>query len=499
MNTKVSIGKVEPKLALSGDDIRVGKDVIEILTAGMYVSPITIYREYVQNSADSIDHARDRNILSSGKRGKIKITIDHANRSVMISDNGCGIKKKDALSILLSIGASTKRGTGARGFRGVGRLSGLAYCQEIAFRAKAPGERTVTQVSWNCNLLRQRLSDGAFKGDLKDIIAEIVSVSHQDAQSIDDHFFEVHLKNVARLKNDILLNEEMIAHYLGQVAPVPFSPDFSFGSDIQRKLATIPHQRPVDLYVGDTQIFRPYRDKLAFTLTSHVLELRAVEFIEFPNVDGEIGALGWIAHHDYVRSIPPTLGVRGLRARSGNLQIGEANIFDESFKESRFNGWTVGEIHIVDPRIVPNARRDNFEVNHHYYNLLVQLGPCAAKISQHCRTSSVSRNAEQIVRNVIQEVERRLKHKKTVDRAELSRLKSSVARAHPKAKKIAVASVAKTLKSKLDRLDSLLLKLQPKRGTPVIAFDEASKLIAKSITNRSQAKLLIEKLRKLCG
>src|SRR5215475_12908891 len=38
--------------------------------------------------------------------------------------------------------------------------------------------------------------------------------------------------------------------------------------------------------------------------------------------------------------------------------------------------------------IVPNARRDNFEVNHHYYNLLVQLGPVAAKITQICRTAS---------------------------------------------------------------------------------------------------------------
>ena len=37
--------RVEP------DAVRIGKDIIEILTSGMYVSPVTIYREYIQNAA----------------------------------------------------------------------------------------------------------------------------------------------------------------------------------------------------------------------------------------------------------------------------------------------------------------------------------------------------------------------------------------------------------------------------------------------------------------
>ena len=34
------------------DAVRIGKDVIEILTSGMYVSPVTVYREYIQNAAE---------------------------------------------------------------------------------------------------------------------------------------------------------------------------------------------------------------------------------------------------------------------------------------------------------------------------------------------------------------------------------------------------------------------------------------------------------------
>ena len=46
-----------------------------------------------------------------------------------------------------------------------------------------------------------------------------------------------------------------------------------------------------------------------------------------------------------------------------DVQVGESNLFEDSFKEPRFNGWTIGEIHVLDRRVVPNARRDNFEVN----------------------------------------------------------------------------------------------------------------------------------------
>jgi molecular chaperone HtpG len=216
-------------------------------------------------------------------------------------------------------------------------------------------------------------------------------------------------------------------------------------------------------------------------------------------VDGETGATAWIAHHEYVRSIPPSLGIRGLRARISDLQVGESNLFDDIFKEPRFNGWTLGEIHINDPRIVPNGRRDNFEINHHYYNLLVQLGPVAATITQRCRSASIARNAEQNVRNVIAEVTARLKQRRSLDRAETSRLKSSLLRARTMAKRITAEQVRYGLEAKLDRLAISLSKLTPKKGASVIAFDEAVSLISKVITNRPQAQKLIEALRRLCG
>ena len=35
----------------------IGKYTLESLTSGLYVSPLDLYREYIQNAADSIDEA----------------------------------------------------------------------------------------------------------------------------------------------------------------------------------------------------------------------------------------------------------------------------------------------------------------------------------------------------------------------------------------------------------------------------------------------------------
>ena len=68
-------------------------------------------------------------------------------------------------------------------------------------------------------------------------------------------------------------------------------------------------------------------------------------------------------------------------------------MLDELFQEPRFNGWAVGEIHIIDERILPNGRRDHFEQSVHFNDLLNQLAPTANDLSRQCRLSSIQRNA----------------------------------------------------------------------------------------------------------
>ena len=63
----------------------------------------------------------------------------------------------------------------------------------------------------------------------------------------------------------------------------------------------------------------------------------------------------------------------------------------ELFPEARFNAWSVGELHVIDPRIIPNGRRDHFEQSVHFHNLLTHLAPVAREITRKCRTSSIQR------------------------------------------------------------------------------------------------------------
>src|SRR5260370_5973379 len=51
--------------------VTVGKDILELLSSSMYLEPLTIYREYIQNCADAIDDARRCGVLPARTRGRV--------------------------------------------------------------------------------------------------------------------------------------------------------------------------------------------------------------------------------------------------------------------------------------------------------------------------------------------------------------------------------------------------------------------------------------------
>jgi molecular chaperone HtpG len=373
--------------------VTVGKDILELLSSSMYVDPMTIYREYVQNAADSIDDARGNGLLVPATLGRVDITLDPSARMVRIRDNGSGIDEATFYNRLTSFGASLKRGTSARGFRGVGRLAGIGYCQELVFRSRAAGARRVNELRWDCRKIKTILRDAAFHGDLADLVSQTVETRLVDATGWPDHFFEVELRNVIRHRNDQLLNPTAVEEYLSQVAPVPFCPSFRYGEQIVAFLKQ--HVAPPNLEItisgGPTAVRRPHRDR--FEISDGVEDqFNELQVLEIPAVDGKIAAIGWVLHHGYKGAIPPKTMVRGLRVRSGNIQVGGHDLLQELFPEPRFNSWSVGEIYVVDSRIVPNGRRDHYEQSVHFDNVLNQLSPIAREIASRCRNSSLIRN-----------------------------------------------------------------------------------------------------------
>ena len=71
---------------------------------------------------------------------RINIVADSINNHIFIEDNGTGVESEQAASVLLNIGDSTKRSNNNRGFRGIGRLGGMSYCDKLVFSTSAKGE-----------------------------------------------------------------------------------------------------------------------------------------------------------------------------------------------------------------------------------------------------------------------------------------------------------------------------------------------------------------------
>lgn len=493
-------------------EVFVGKDVLELLSSSMYVNPLSIFREYIQNATDAIDEAVAVGLLPSIENGLIEINVDHIDRRVVIRDNGKGLSNKDFAKRMLSFGASEKRGTDARGFRGVGRLSALGYVQQLVFRSRARGDTKVLEATWDGRTVKRMLASNDSDSDLRSIVREAVTLKRLEPGDYPMNFFEVELVKPRRIGNDKLLNEVEIEGFVSQVCPCPFSPEFSFGQEIATLLAA--HGRAGKAYQikingADAPVFRPYRDYVEYSDTKRA-SLRCLKTFEIDSIDGEPAAVGWLIHHEYQGAIPAAQGVRGLRARVGNIQVGHDRLFLEIFPEDRFCSWTIGEVHVLDARVLPNGRRDEFESNAHLDNIIAHLRPVGAEVARECRVSSQKRNRLKTFELAADKVYERLdilqqaavseRYVKTI-KAEIGSLLSEMRKAVDfelfedaergalRSRLAAIEKVvdAHTVKAEGDILDSLP---ERKRSTYKEVFD----LIYDCSVNQVAAKSLIDRM-----
>jgi molecular chaperone HtpG len=279
------------------------------------------------------------------------------------------------------------------GFRGVGRLAGLGYCRELIFRSKAADDAQVSELRWDCRKLKTLLRSPEYADNLKRLVSDIVTARTVKDASSPKHFFEVELAGIVRHGNDILMDAVAIENYLSQVAPVPFAPEFSYREAIEDFVKAQINMGNVEIHINGAErpIYRPHRSD--FEVRKSVVDrFSDLQLLTIPGSEGAVAAVGWILHHGYLGALPHNSMIKGLRLRAGNMQIGEADLLDEIFPEPRFNSWVVGEVHILDERILPNGRRDHFEQSVHFRDVLSKLSPLARDLGRRCRASSIRRN-----------------------------------------------------------------------------------------------------------
>ena len=378
------------------DDPVVGGDILRLVTAGMYSNPLVMYREYLQNAADSIASHSDSS-------SSVSITIDPVESQITIMDDGAGLSPTDAVRRLIHIGTSIKVPGIDRGLRGIGRLSGLAFAENVHFTTRTRASETVTRVSWNGRTLREL--------DLAHVEATAAIEACTTVQSLADdewpaRFFHVTVDRVTRHAASILLNQDSVRRYIAEVCPVPLAASFPLAAEVEGLLTAHTDYFVLNVRLNGERapIERPFGEAIPLT-DSYSAEFERLETRVIPQLDrDDAAAVLWLAHTPYAGSISRQLGIRGLRARAGNIQIGSDDIFEHLFHETRFNGWCVGEVHIADNRIVPNGRRDYFESGPHLRNLENHIGAIAHEISSKCRRASSQRNRIRAVGAAIQQV-----------------------------------------------------------------------------------------------
>lgn len=240
------------------------------------------------------------------------------------------------------------------------------------------------------------MSDTGADITVTDVLQEVYSIE-RDSCSSKEHFFRVIMEGVEESSG---LNKiDDVLDYLSQNVPVPYSPDFSWGKEIEKRLKREGYEsRKYNLLLSfgpnTFPVYKPYKDVFLVDKGKNLTDsIRDISIVKIQQSSGAISAIGWLAKTNYLGSIYDK-SIKGIRLKKGNILIGDSQTLNVVFKDARFNGWSVGEIFAIDPRLVPNARRDNFEKNSTFFVLTEQLQKVAAEITRDIRAASLKRNRE---------------------------------------------------------------------------------------------------------
>jgi molecular chaperone HtpG len=402
------------------DPIRVGSFFLETLTTGMYENAFHCIREYVQNSYDAIREAVRTELIKEGE-GRVLIAVGATgrNQSLSVRDNGTGIPSQQAFTALVSLGASHKSPMNHAGFRGIGRLAGIAYCSTLRFKTKSKGEQHGTSVEFDCGHIRGYLTPGSEPVDVRKVIsASVKSTTFSDTE--DAHYTEVEMLGLIGLGLEFIQMEKL-RPYLQQVCPVTYADNFDYADRIRALAASF----------GDTlgvievetrvrreriSIHKPYKNSAAAGKddTSTLFDIE-------PITSQEHGWYGWLGLSNFAGEIADDT-VAAPRFRVQNIQIGDSRVIMDvaerltrSGSERRLMRWAVGEIFVTNRQVIPNARRDGFEDTQAWRDIKDDIQEQVAKrLVKLVRGASSSRSAMKRISSAFETLQ------EEVDRPEMS-------------------------------------------------------------------------------
>ena len=332
-----------------------GVGLLELALGKMYHDPMVIYREYIQNSCDSLEEAVRANLIKTDEKNII-ITINQSRHQIIFEDCGIGVSNHNIGEALVDIGNS-KKSSDLIGQYGIGRLIAARYCDRIVFETSAKGEPVMSKLIWDTKKAFEIIDNKSDK-EFTHIIDEVTTAS-QHKEDIDSHFFRVTIDNV----NDFdLLDENRAYDYIAQTAPLDYSFEFkdevmkSALKDNQDYEKLMNEERKYNISLNEKDIRKLYKyefDDIRLTTPSF--------FSIEDRVYGRM-AWGWYSLSQNITQMNDVI-FRGIRLRKHNMAIGLESILTEYFPKNVDAFYFVGEIYIIHSNIEPSGSRDGIGVS----------------------------------------------------------------------------------------------------------------------------------------
>ncbi len=353
---------------------------VPILSEDLYPRKIEVIREYIQNASDALDDWLKISDLIPSDRTEPQIKISIQGKSVLIFDNGIGMTEED-IPKLQRIAYSEKRVGEEAGYKGIGRLAGIAVAEKLKITSTSYGDPKLYHFEFRAADMRKDISDKKKQGINEQATPVIKRHTKTWWTDIDpaDHYTLVEIRNI-KDSCDELLDSDTLIEYIGDIGPVDFSPEFKEGALISENLQRhVPDYSPKTIYLSrpdgkKVRVYKPYSDDM---------KVAAPRFMEIPDPTnaGELLAYCWYASNaeEILGKMRPSGKIfqvegeaveerrrfAGLVYKLFGFSVGDRSLPERTLWTTAVvrAKWFTGEIHVVDKNVQPTTPRSDFIEN----------------------------------------------------------------------------------------------------------------------------------------
>ena len=371
----------------------IGGEILPILTTGLYRNTLDALREYIQNAVDA-------------EAEEIQLAIDPD--VVSLTDDGNGMAGDQARNAI-RFGVSDKSPLENVGFRGIGIYSGFNICDLLEVYTKSRIDGNTYKLTFDFYGIRTKLleeqerrSKGLPPGlHLERLLEQSVFMESLGEENFRRFGTTVIMSGLLPSAYGQINDWDQVVHYLRNVVPLPFSPDFRYGKAIEKRFLQRDYRViPLTLQIGGQQgtLFRPYTDDLFKNRGRH-----APEFFDIKGSNNQEFGFAWVCVND-ARETIKDIKLRGLLLKKFGFSISDRQYLEPFFGRPTYSRRITGEVIVTNDRLIPNAARSDFEHNTTRQDFITQLPRLTRSIDRWANNIQESERAREVLARTTQQL-----------------------------------------------------------------------------------------------